>query len=1796
MMQSTKENRCRLLVQRKKGVRFSVIDASEAHGKTVLHSKTTVSMHASNAETLNASKAAKLNTGSACACDYAVFNRTEPFVVYMTKMKPYYALMSVKVPKVSCEEVPSFSRCANPCRICCTMGPCNLLLHSTGTNHRISRSADIDLFASQFCLPCANYWGALESYDVTLCGFDCTRLYLCLSRDPNTNRRRQPHELPGYYAGGPIRATGDHTFYPNRRYKYQPNLDNRPGRKARLSGRRRQYDVQALEGRSADFESREPHEDPASEVAEVMDMVRRVNKQFEEVVESGLVPENHVKLVEDLLIFSYNVYRSRDFYDFSIAVVVLFKLRTNGSVIGHLISILERLCGSMSDRYDIQANTGFTWFMDALKSDTYKEIVRVLTILCGLFMMFGNNQFNLDIFDKCERTFKFSPVISGTNIFVDIVSTLSNIYSKFVAYVESGDVNDFFDTSSGVRDFCDRIYNVERVSKNFPMMTTMSNSAGDKWTFHTFAYELHCLLDRAPHIRAVTRGSSNFVKENINKKIQTLNEVNEAFEVFLNSQKFRPAPFSLLVYGGTSIGKSTIVRLIQELYAKMVGLPSGQEYCYTLNPHDKYMSGYGMFHHTLVLDDIAVSNPKKLAEGDPQLNFLMRVVNNVTFVAPQADVESKGKIPVRVELVIGTTNVKDLTSHAHFNVPSAVLRRFPFVVSPEVLPRFAVINSDGSTGTRLDPTRVDGTNDYYSWTVEAVIPDGKNVRYEKVLDKGTLAEFVRWMDANVERHKSSQKLVMESSENFVNIPTCPICGKIEMICICHCDGCGKDKPKCVCEPVLQSDETSNEGEDNSNPEVGFVQAFRGFAFVFLLNFVFCSVTMFTAWVTQFVLDRLICYLYSVYYALCFFARVYNICDRIVDSINNRFLQCWITVSRARQSLMRRTRAIQRRLIWRSATSWQRWRFVDNQYAVPVILSIISAGAIGYHLYSRRRKYEYQGNGGSKPQMFEADGDADKKNFYVSNLSKGFPIEMSQASRATSSCNVNDVRNMIIGNLHHVTVVANNTYAKANALFIMDNFLVMNNHVLLSDECVIRFDSNPGRIRPLPDAKVIPDMVYRIPDIDICVIKLASLPKRRDISKFLLKEEPKPDGNLIFSGHMFRMPLPTGANDDLRNPETFKILNAKFCHVNAKARNDKKLVDRGFKCQLDKETKSGYCGSVSVFNMDSDGNGLIIAGLHHAASGRDTITAPLTYDKFIEAYQVLNDRSIKKMNEIVGWNMEASIVNPPIGHDVCRLGSEHRDVHLKPLHPKCPLHWFDDGVFMPIGSHDGIRDSNLRSRVKDFPLREDFEQFGYSSKKVAPQLAGWEIHRKALLETVSSNSMSEDILSYVTAAYIKDVIARVPPKEFAYLKPLDDYSSINGVANYSYIDSIVMSTSAGWPFSQKKINYFQMCEPRDGHQFAYEPIPELQRRIDNIYAAYAEGKRAFIVWKAFTKDEPISQAKFDEHRTRHLFCSPVDFSIVTRKYTLTLARLMQRNQFAFETAMGIVAQSSEWTTLYKYLTEHPNNIFGDYVSYDKTMTLCVMRSVFLIIKTLCHHSGNYTPDDIRAISCIEEDTACPLVDFFGDLIMFSGINPSGSPLTTMINCLANCLYMRYAFVVCAENVSLPRELVLDFRKYINLITYGDDNGMCVSDKIPWFTHNNLKLALKSVGVGYTTPDKDKDGCVDYLDISKVDFLSRGFVYNADIDGYLAPLSDKSMSKMVCHYLKSSDIPEITQVLSILRAFVFESFFQGPEIYERNLTFCQSIIDTKYGIYEHYPTWDEQVVEWKNRSAKFARIQI
>lgn len=168
--------------------------------------------------------------------------------------------------------------------------------------------------------------------------------------------------------------------------------------------------------------------------------------------------------------------------------------------------------------------------------------------------------------------------------------------------------------------------------------------------------------------------------------------------------------------------------------------------------------------------------------------------------------------------------------------------------------------------------------------------------------------------------------------------------------------------------------------------------------------------------------------------------------------------------------------------------------------------------------------------------------------------------------------------------------------------------------------------------------------------------------------------------------------------------------------------------------------------------------------------------------------------------------------------------------------------------------------------------------------------------------------------------------------------------------------------------------------------------------------------------AHLKDEPVSFKKAKVGKTRVFTGATMDWSLIVRKYLLSFTRLLQNERFAFEAAPGTIAQSLEWHELYEYIVKNGNDriVAGDYKAFDKRMSPKEILAAFDIIIYFCQLSGNYSEEDIQIVRCIAEDTAFALVDFNGDLVQFYGSNPSGNPLTVILNSIVNSLRMRCLF--------------------------------------------------------------------------------------------------------------------------------------------------------------------------------------
>jgi hypothetical protein len=340
--------------------------------------------------------------------------------------------------------------------------------------------------------------------------------------------------------------------------------------------------------------------------------------------------------------------------------------------------------------------------------------------------------------------------------------------------------------------------------------------------------------------------------------------------------------------------------------------------------------------------------------------------------------------------------------------------------------------------------------------------------------------------------------------------------------------------------------------------------------------------------------------------------------------------------------------------------------------------------------------------------------------------------------------------------------------------------------------------------------------------------------------------------------------------------------------------------------------------------------------------------------------------------------------------------------------------------------------------------------------------------------------------------------------------------------------------------------------------------------------------------AHLKDEAVSFAKMKAKKTRLFSGAPMDLTIVTRMFLLTSIRFVQNNKLLFESAPGIIAQSTDWGELYDYITQFGKDriIAGDYRKFDKTMPAKFILKAFDILKYICKLSGNFEDEHLKVIDGIAVDTAYAMTDINGDLLQFYGGNPSGHALTVIINGLVNCLYMRYAYFELN-----PEKRVDDFKLNVSLITYGDDNLMGVRRGVDWYNHTSISTLFAKYGLGYTMADKEATS-VPYIHIDEASFLKRSFRFDEDTGFCFAPLDLESSEKSLMVWTYSKSVCTGKQAVDIVSSVMQDYFFRGRKFFEEKRTLLYDcLIDCDMEDYitpNTFLTWDQFVQRFMDAS--------
>lgn len=377
-----------------------------------------------------------------------------------------------------------------------------------------------------------------------------------------------------------------------------------------------------------------------------------------------------------------------------------------------------------------------------------------------------------------------------------------------------------------------------------------------------------------------------------------------------------------------------------------------------------------------------------------------------------------------------------------------------------------------------------------------------------------------------------------------------------------------------------------------------------------------------------------------------------------------------------------------------------------------------------------------------------------------------------------------------------------------------------------------------------------------------------------------------------------------------------------------------------------------------------------------------------------------------------------------------------------------------------------------------------------------------------------------------------------------LSPLEDVAAISGVDGLLSMGRLDPKTSYGWPSGGKKGRFYE-----DGAPHPRISKPQMwdaeHTRLLHKMEDQLEVKRVNAPFNMSVKVEPTKVGK----TSARLFgaCNGV-FSSVTRKYYLPLCRLAALHPFLFEGFHCLNAHGDDWDKLYHYLTFSDRIVAGDYKSYDKNLTPTIMLWAFDILIDLAIRAG-YNARQIKIMWGIATEISYPIYNARGLLVATAASNPSGHPLTFLINCICNSLLLRYVYY--SEGPKEPPP----FHQNVRLMTAGDDHIAGVSPACNWFNHFSIYTTFERLGIPYTPADKSAVFVKPFDHISEAMFVSRSFRFCPCLQRYVGPLKMQSLQKSyTCvdaeHYKNLSPLAHLTTVIAQNDR---ELFFHGPDQY-------------------------------------------
>ncbi len=1355
-------------------------------------------------------------------------------------------------------------------------------------------------------------------------------------------------------------------------------------------------------------------------------------------------------------------------------------------------------------------NTGkslFGTYKELKNSVLYKKMHKLLVYLICLGV-FKEDAINLQTvgIDKVNEAAIRRSHVADINLIEFAIETTIFVIERANEYIQTRDISVIFHSGEAYESW------VARANKLMNNSKFLQNPEPLGINRFSFLNELKDLIEEGKGIVKFSIHLDKSEKIYVSRLLCEL-QLLESKEITLKSaQEPRKDPFAVLIHGSSSICKSQLKQILFYHYGKVFNLPTTSDYMYTRCPTDEYWSGFNSTQWCIVMDDIAFLKPN--GEVDPTLKEMLQVKNSVPYTPPQAELENKGRTPVKAELLIGTTNTKHLNLHSYFACPFAIARRMSYVITAKIKPEFA------KHKVMADSNKIPITNkgEYMNiWNFEISVPrpeyeddrDNQRSKYVVIHMFEDINEMLAWYITTAKEHEINQVKAKNADTTMSQIAVCNKCYYIESKCQCMENQADESTDLALYVKIINKEQIP----------IDWLSLRFLFFYLVLEKMMFHQfffddrLNRLIFWHILPVITMLFLYLFPIIWIVILtIVSIIDCVPLIVGAYYSRkytyYWKIYLFKSLGMNTL--ESYKFMMRLAGRRVKS-----SLGNNWT-KVLCAIGCSTALIALAYNRLKAM----NKIFSSQFFEGGvpvpKNDEKPTFYWQNPYAPTTAEISSQSKTAQG---NNLELKIERNLAKIKLRYDNLPGKVRMTSILNvhgTFWLVHKHALHHGRAVIEVILQPCDQHVSRNVRnvVINDFdIVRIPDCELAVIKIPSLPPGPSLKDFFLKDK-------IISGYYRGEYFMRNSNGEFSKREVHNVTKGSIANFQT----------LGFLGKVAINTEEGDCGSPLLCDVNG---AKVILGLHAAGDNKNSIYLSFVSQEHIE--------------KLCGsWCVSAGVMH---------IDAPGYPRTLTDLHHKSTVRFIEQGTIDVMGSFGGYRPLHKSSVSKTY-IRDDVVAAGYKDNCGKPDMSWkpWNIALEDMSKPIHTFENSEIMIC--ADAFVHDILTLLDPEEIKQLQVYSQDVALNGVDGVTYVDMLNTSTSAGNPFKKSKKHFIEFDENNKINSLD----PLIQDRIDHIENVYLRGERCHPQFCAHLKDEPVSKKKQMSGKTRVFTGAEFGWSVVVRKFLLSHIRLIQNNQFIFEAMPGVVAQSEEWEQLYKHITTFGTDtiVAGDYAKFDKRMAAPFILAAFHILEKLALVAG-WSDEELRVIRCIAYDTAFPCIDYNGDLIEVQG-NPSGHPLTVIINCLVNSLYVRYAYRL------ITKKDLDTFKDNVKLATYGDDNIMGINPNLPEFNHCSIAEAMKVIGVEYTMADKEAES-IPYINIKDASFLKRTFKYDPDIGAVVAPLDHSSIDKMLTNCIRSKSLTSEAHAVVVIETALREYFFYGREIFEDRKSFFKNLVANK-----------------------------